>query len=578
MPALANLITGGLVLIVVQLAVTVSNLIMGAAGAILSWVLSPNFINLPYTKEGIVGIGWELVRDFTNMFFIIILVFIGLSTALRIRDYEAKKTLPLLIIIAILINFTPVICGAIIDAANIVMHFFLEKLTGTNPLEAQLIKEWVTLKGGLEGLTTLNPFYQINPANQVSIVLEGLVLFWFNIIAAFIFFAFSFLFIVRYIAIWVLVILSPLAFFSYILPATRRVWTMWWNQFIQWATIGITGAFFLYLGLQSLTILSDTKIYSTPPPPNLGLLEEAGINFINEMLPYGVAIAFLLLAFFMGLSTGAMGGSQILNLAKKGGAATAKWTGKTTGGAIRGIPAVSRAEGAVRRRMESIPALRGMVGGAGAYDAGLNKKRNELGKNLESMSTENLHNFIQQGAPRRDDKIKRARGVEILAERHALTNADQGRINEAIGFGADRNKIYNNVPYLAGGTNGNNPIGYPLPVAGAAEAIQQQVGRMSVGDFAKNVSHLAFQNAAGGHSQEHLEVLYGMDRRKAINLGEKGNFEQRRAVRSLVDNNLTEIVNRVTNLRATGRPADGAQANRIEAILYEVGGNPNFVV
>jgi len=283
--------------------------------------MSPNFINLPYTKEGVVGLGWGIVKDFTNMFFIVILVFIGLATALRIREYEAKKTLPLLILIALLINFTPVICGAIIDASNIIMNFFLDKLSSTNLLEQQLKIQGDMIRGELNALTLIDPF------KQLSLILKSCVLIAFNFIATFIFFAFSLLFAMRYIAIWVLVILSPLAFFSYILPATRKLWTTWWNQFIQWATIGITGAFFLYLGLQSLTILSDTKIYSTPPPPGLNFLEPAGLNFINEMLPYGVAIAFLILSFFMGLSTGAMGGSQIIGLAKTSGAAAGKWAG-----------------------------------------------------------------------------------------------------------------------------------------------------------------------------------------------------------------------------------------------------------
>ena len=566
--------TIGLILqTVVQISVALSGGFLWIAGQILSWVCSENFISLPYTSGPVVEGSWMLVRDFTNMFFIVILVFIGLATALRIKEYEAKKTLPLLILIALLINFTPVICGFIVDTSNILMNFFLKNVSGGEVIGAQLRSYYADTIKDVMGMGAFNP------AIHLKILLRGIITITFNIIAGFIFFAFSFLFTIRYVAIWVLVILSPLAFFSYILPATRKIWTMWWNQFMQWVLMGVTGGFFLYLGMQTIIILSSKDVQ-----PKLGhvgdnwLLDFTGISdLLNTSLSLGIGLAFLLLAFFMGLSTGAMGGSQILGLAKKGGVATAKWTGRATSGAIRGMPAVSRAEGAFRRRMESIPALRGMVGGAGAYDAELNKKRNELGKGLESMSTANLHSFVQQGALNRDDRLKRARGVEILAERHALTNADQGRINEAIGFGADRNKIYNNVPHLAGGTNGMSAIGAPLG-AGVAEAIQQQVGRMSVGDFAKNVSNLAFQNAAGGHAQEHLEVLYGMDRRKAINLGEKGNFEQRRAVRSLVDNNLPEIVNRVTNLRATGRPADDAQANRIEAVLYAVGGNPNFVV
>jgi len=320
---LAALGIGFLVLIVVQLLVLISNLMLGFAGAVLSWVLSGNFITLPYTHGPVVETSWGLVRDLTNMLFIIVLIFIGLATALRIREYEAKKTLPLLIIIGLLINFTPVICGFIVDAANIVMNFFAKNITGGNVLGAQLFNQFNSLKGTLFSLEVLNPL------EHLSILFRSLTLIIFNFIAAFILFAFAFLFVIRYVAIWVLVILSPLAFFSYILPATRRIWTMWWNQFIQWTLIGVTGAFFLYLGMQTLNILISPAVQQQlgTIPTDVGWLEKPFIEFLNQLLPYGIGIVFLLLAFFMGLSTGAMGGSQIIGLAKTGGKAAGAWAG-----------------------------------------------------------------------------------------------------------------------------------------------------------------------------------------------------------------------------------------------------------
>jgi hypothetical protein len=452
MTALASLITGGLVLIVVQLALTVSTLLLGAAGAILNWVLSPDFINLPYTKEGIVGVGWVLVRDFTNMFFIVILVFIGLATALRIRDYEAKKTLPLLMLIALLINFTPVICGAVIDASNIVMHFFLEKLTGTNVLEVQLLNQWNMLRGELSGLSILNPL------SHLSTVLKSIVLIIFNLIATFIFFAFSFLFIIRYIAIWVLVILSPLAFFSYILPATRKIWSTWWNQFFQWLIIGITAAFFLYLGLQSLTILSNKDIYSTPPPPGTGgeFLETISLNFINEMLPYGIGIAFLLLAFFMGLSTGATGGSQIMAFARTQGTKAGKWIGGATWKGAQQRMRLPEAAERVGRWAATKPVLGAMVGlplkgYAERYRAGFEEGE----KKYTGWKSEDLAASIG-----RLPDLHKAAALKIIAERgdfglvertgHPITDAQRkGILDIARRYGKERD-IIKFMPQYAG--------------------------------------------------------------------------------------------------------------------------------
>ncbi|GAF67718.1 unnamed protein product, partial [marine sediment metagenome] len=124
-----NIVTGFYGMFI-QIFVLISNLIFGIAGLLLGWVISPSFIGVKFTDNPFVNVGWTLTRDLANMGFILILVAIGLGTALRIGEYTAKKTLPLLIIIALLINFTPVVCGLIIDATNIAMNFFIGEMTG----------------------------------------------------------------------------------------------------------------------------------------------------------------------------------------------------------------------------------------------------------------------------------------------------------------------------------------------------------------------------------------------------------------------------------------------------------------
>lgn len=89
----------------------------------LTWAANPNLVG-GVASNTFVQAGWTVVRDFANLFFILIVVAIGIATALRVKQYEVRKTLPRLIIVAILINFSPVICGAVIDAANIITNFF----------------------------------------------------------------------------------------------------------------------------------------------------------------------------------------------------------------------------------------------------------------------------------------------------------------------------------------------------------------------------------------------------------------------------------------------------------------------
>jgi hypothetical protein len=327
---LANPVAIAIAIIVLQFLVATTSAILWLATSILSWVTSENFISLPYISEGIVEIGWPLCRDFANMALVIFLVIIGLATALRIRDYEAKKALPVLIIVALLVNFSPVICGFFIDAANIVMNWFLEGIKEVGHVYEHFFNLGKEItdklgKGDIESFGSLA---------AEGLIIRPLIISVFNVGAAFIIFLFSFIFILRYIALWALVILSPLAFVSYILPVTKRFWNMWWNQFVQWTTIGITMGFFLYLGFQLLGITttgelqlvaSDLPESAEAPNPVAWLL--------NSILPYFVVLAFLGLGFFLGLSSGAAGAKQILTGMRRGGrvlgAQTGKWAART---------------------------------------------------------------------------------------------------------------------------------------------------------------------------------------------------------------------------------------------------------
>lgn len=342
--------------IVLQVILVVSNLFIGLAGVILNWVISPHFMSLPYTYGGIVDVGWPIVRDFINMFFIIALVVIGLATALRIKEYQAQKTLPLLIIIAILINFTPVICGVIIDASNILMNFFLEELTGF-----KLMGNLFSTQGNMI-LGALTHFY--NPLESLSLMGKALIMIIFDWVAAFIFFMFALLFVMRYIMVWVLVIVSPIAFFSRIFSGSQRYlfksilgWDEWWKQFIEWSLIGVVAAFFIYLAEQ-LMAMAPGWIPGIPPGGAWGIITTPLVDFINQLLPWGVVLAFLMIGFFIATSTSAMGAKAITSFFQKKGAGMAKAAGRgvTTLAAMGGLRYLGKPAEAIAGRLERVPA------------------------------------------------------------------------------------------------------------------------------------------------------------------------------------------------------------------------------
>jgi len=413
-----------IITLILQLVLLVTNLFVSIAGVILWWVLSPYFMSLSYTHGGIVDVGWPIVRDFINMFFIIALVIIGLATALRIKEYQVQKTLPTLIIIAILINFTPVICGLIVDASNIIMNFFLEELTGL-----RIMVTVFSTQGSLLVEMFSHPF-DIRYASAALGKTIGLIAF--GGIATFVFLLYSVLFIMRYIMIWVLVIVSPIAFFSRIFPATKRgeyafksilSWDEWWKQFIEWSLIGITAGFFLYLGEQ-LMVMAPGFIPGVYPEGVGGMLATPIIDFMNNLLPYGVVLAFLLLGFFVATSTSALGAVGITKLAKRGAIAMRKeaakmgWEGAKRGGRItgRGIKAGAIATGkAIRHPKETFAALKGYAIRAPGAVKGAVKGAGEAMRTRE---------FWKETVP---TKIKTGAGLVKKGLKAALWEYDTGR-------------------------------------------------------------------------------------------------------------------------------------------------------
>jgi len=282
---------------------------MAVAGALLGFIMSPNFISLSYTggDNPVVAVGWSLTRNLANIGILIALVIIGLATVLDIASYGAKKTLPILILVALLINFSPililvallinfspVICGVIIDASNILINYFLEDLTGWDTFGSSLHSLWNTYENSVKNL-----FDDYKPVGGL------LALIFVGLIGGFVLLIYCLIFIVRYVALWILVILAPLAFFAYILPATRKAFNMWWNNFLQWNFIAIVAAFFLYLGHHILALIRNKEFNV------IGTQAKEGWGILNDILPYGINIALLLIGLIAGFASSAFGADFI---------------------------------------------------------------------------------------------------------------------------------------------------------------------------------------------------------------------------------------------------------------------------
>lgn len=185
---------------------------------------------------------WNIVRGIANVVFIIMFLIIIFShiTSIGVSNYGIKKTLPRLIISAVLVNLSYYICAIAIDLSNItgqaVQDLFISvrnttMTTGTAQDTGRGVAmnfELVTtaVLGGAAGTGAFIASYSgVSSAALISLVplLLGLlviVLVVLLVLAA------------RQALIVILTILSPLAFVAYLLPGTSKLFDKWKDLFI----------------------------------------------------------------------------------------------------------------------------------------------------------------------------------------------------------------------------------------------------------------------------------------------------------------------------------------------------------
>jgi len=355
---------------------------MGLTIFILKFVIEIASYN-GYINSNAVGLGWILVRDITNMFFVIILMLIAFGTVLGIEQYEWKKLLVKFVLAAILVNFSRVICGVIIDAAQVFMMTFISGVAATaggNIINALQLNDIVSFS------KNVSP-EQMNSGNMVASAMMAMIFAFGTMLVMG---GYLIVLLARVIALWILIILSPLAFILGIIPKFQSYSSQWWSEFSNNVIIGPVLAFFLWLAFAVAgggMAHSEFAESSYPMGDNYQAEMEAtsregdeGGSNLNSFLE-SEQLASFLIAFFM-LMAGVKvakklgaAGSEIMGqagaFAMKGaammsGAAAVKWGARTAGRA-----AVSGAKKAGKFAAMKAP----IVGGEAWQERGLRMKK-----------------------------------------------------------------------------------------------------------------------------------------------------------------------------------------------------------
>ena len=336
--------------------------------------MSVNIVN-----SVVVQAGFSIILSVANLGFVAAIIFIAIATIMRIQTYALKQTLWKLIVAALLVNFSLVFAGAIINVADQLTFQFLKVFPGSNGAAQNFTDNLVTafqpqrivipqsdpsvrvrsaadLQKGLEGFR-VDSLASADPNSSLGAGLNSIVLMLIGTFVMVItFFALFIMLIVRHITLSILLILMPAVWLMWVFPGLNKHWHDWWGRFLRWAFFAPVMMFFMYLVISVGAIMNsggtdgnpltgtDLSVSaSSPKDLNKGIANATGDVYgpMIEATFRGLVLAGLIIGGLFAANKLSITGADatlkgIKGFGKGAGKGVARWTGRQTGGRLAG--------------------------------------------------------------------------------------------------------------------------------------------------------------------------------------------------------------------------------------------------
>ena len=436
-----------IILIPINLLVDLFGLVViGVAASLVNYVFQfQNFIKVP-----VVQIGWTLSRDLANMAFIMVMLVMAFGTVLRLESYGWKKMLPRLVAVAILINFSLVICGVFIDFGNSIGKFFISGGRQGTVLTTGVGDFIMTAVAAGQVAQLRNNVGSFGEATA-SLIMASVVQLIFYLVLAFMLLALAFIMIFRMINLWLLLIMAPLAWVASFVPGFSSYFSSWKKKFFDWAMFPAVMGFFIFLGLLAGATLQSGSATLGAGGPDVGgfwsyIFPEAAFSAVMQFI---IVVAILMTGLVQAKSLSGLGASSMMKIvgdAQKWGQGKLKAAGRTGAGAA-GLAAkvgadkllaksdvLSRAGlgslGQIQERMEKIPGVGRAIGGPGARFAAQQKSIKDAEGKLKGLRPQDLRAILEQTVLTPEGQARRAGALSQLADKNQLKDEDKVYIKD----------------------------------------------------------------------------------------------------------------------------------------------------
>jgi hypothetical protein len=300
--------------------IPLSAFLLWLSAELLETVISYSVLDLKqYIDPGSgVAEAWKVMRDFGNMFFIFILLYTAIMTILGLGGGDIKKIIVRVVIFALLINFSFFFTKVAIDASNIVSIAFYKQIVRTPCGESSepavniggafmchlgltelfgqkaLTYGAETFGSGIDGAAALMRFATLG---------SGLML-----MLAIILTAAMAMFLVRFVTIILLLVLSPLAFAMKALPNDKYS-DMWTHKLFENCVAAPAFMIMTWITLKVAASITNGQQGSIIDVIATNSLNEAFKTHIEASLNYFIIGAMMVATILVAKEFGAAGAS-----------------------------------------------------------------------------------------------------------------------------------------------------------------------------------------------------------------------------------------------------------------------------
>jgi hypothetical protein len=427
----------------------ISTLLMGIINTIqfllaqLAWLFSyliewmmdwgSTIMTLPVVQSG-----FKVSLSLVNMMLVIGLMISAFQIILGVDDHHAKERIKNVILAAILINFSLLFAGFLLDASNVFTNFFLKDVDGLGIADAFSLSKLSNMIAPSGNITTLAGLFSLIPLALFSLAITALALV--IQIAVFI------TALIRNIWVAILLTVMPLAWGCWTFPGLEKYHHQWWENFIKQGLIVLpTISFFLYLTVATAGAMGGA---SSLPPDSSILGFGSFSTVLNTFLQMFILGAFLIGGLKISQAAGAAGASAGMTMALAVGGAAYKARFRVGGkdyGLQKGVQMATGAGANLLNRLQSVPYLGGFMSAIGTNKlantmsgaAHADHEIEEFQKdNFKNMNYIQVRNFVPRNAIEAAAKFKQLAEMNKLdkytTDFNAASPTDQAKWQSAV--------------------------------------------------------------------------------------------------------------------------------------------------